>query len=193
MAVFLGRALGLFSRCGEEAVSLATETAERMCEGQMRELRALYDLGRTPEEYLDAVVGKTASMFRLAALLGGILGGARSATRNALAGYGEALGIAHQIIDDVLDLSAGAERTGKPQGNDLRNGNYTLPVIYALEERPELCELIQADASLEVVMQSLARSRAISRAIDDARRRLAGARAKVGLLSSANGLARDRR
>ena len=70
---------------------LASETAMRMCEGQIRELRALRDHGRTPAEYFEAIKGKTAGMFWLAANLGGLLGGADPAAMKALALYGETL------------------------------------------------------------------------------------------------------
>jgi geranylgeranyl pyrophosphate synthase len=186
--VFFGRALGLFASCGDEAVSLATETAMRMCEGQMLELRSLRDLGRTAAEYFEAIAGKTAGMFWLATQLGGVLGEADPGTQDALARYGEALGIAYQVIDDILDLTAGQPRTGKSHGNDLHNGNYTLPVIYALEEWPDLAELLRGDAETATVVGRLRGTQAIVRASADARRWIEQAKDAVNGLPAAEGL-----
>jgi geranylgeranyl pyrophosphate synthase len=187
-AVFFGRALNQIICCGEEAMMLATETSMRMCEGQMRELRALHDLGRTQAEYFEAIEGKTAGMFWLAANLGGHLGGADAEAMSALARYGESLGIAFQIIDDLLDLAGDPEDTGKSHGNDLQNGNYTLPVIYALEECPQLSELLREEAKVETVIGPIRDTHAIGRAGTEARRWIEKAKAAVCLLPAARGL-----
>jgi geranylgeranyl pyrophosphate synthase len=187
-AVFFGRALNLFACCGEEAVMLASETAMRMCEGQMRELRALHDLGRTQVEYFEAIEGKTAGMFWLAANLGGLLGEADLETKRALARYGESLGIAYQIIDDLLDLTGDSEDTGKSHGNDLKGGNYTLPMIYALEECPRLSELLREEATVESVIGPIRETHAIERACAEARRWIKKAKGAVCLLSTAREL-----
>jgi geranylgeranyl pyrophosphate synthase len=186
--VFFGRALNLFARCGDEAVVLASETAMRMCEGQMQELRALHDLGRTPAEYFEAIRGKTAGLFWLAANLGGLLGRGDPAVVDALALYGETLGVAYQIIDDVLDLIGDQRGMGKPHGNDLKNGNYTLPVIYALQECPELAELLQEEAPVETVIGPIRDSHAIGRASAEARRWIEKTRDAVHWLPAARRL-----
>jgi geranylgeranyl pyrophosphate synthase len=187
-AVFFGRALNLFVCCGDEAVILATETAMRMCEGQMRELRALHDVGRSPVEYFEAVEGKTVGMFWLAANLGGLLGGADAEAKSALARYGENLGVAYQIIDDVMDLVGDPEDAGKSLGNDLKNGNYTLPVIYALEEYPQLSELLREKASVETVIGPIRETQAIGRSRDEAHRWIEKAKGAVCLVPAASGL-----
>jgi geranylgeranyl pyrophosphate synthase len=187
-AVFFGRALNQIVCCGEEAVMLATETAMRMCEGQMRELRALHDVGRSQVEYFEAIEGKTAGMFWLAANLGGLLGGADPKVMSALARYGESLGIAFQIIDDLLDLTGDPEDTGKSHGNDLQNGNYTLPVIYALEECPRLSELLREEATIETVIGPIRDTHAIGRAGAEAGRWIEKAKRAACLLPAARGL-----
>jgi geranylgeranyl pyrophosphate synthase len=187
-AVFFGRALNLFACCGEEAVMLASETAMRMCEGQMCELRSLHDLGRSQAEYFEAIEGKTVGMFWLAANLGGLLGGADPEAKSALARYGENLGIAYQIIDDVMDLVGDPEDEGKSLGNDLKNGNYTLPVIYALEECPQLSELLREEATVETVIGPICDTQAIGRARAEARRWIEQAKGAVCLLPAARGL-----
>jgi heptaprenyl diphosphate synthase len=187
-AAFFGRALNQIICCGEEAVILATETSMRMCEGQMRELRALHDLGRSQTEYFEAIEGKTAGMFWLAAKLGGLLGGADPEAINALARFGESLGIAYQIIDDLLDLVGDPENTGKSHGNDLQNGNYTLPVIYALEECPRLSELLQEEAPVETVIGPIRDTHAIGRAAAEARHWIEKAQRAVRPMPAARGL-----
>jgi heptaprenyl diphosphate synthase len=187
-AAFFGRALNQIICCGEEALMLATETSMRMCEGQMRELRALHDLGRSQAEYFEAIEGKTAGMFWLAAKLGGLLGGADLEAINALARFGESLGIAYQIIDDILDLTGDPLGMGKPHGNDLQNGNYTLPVIYALEECPRLSELLQEEAPVETVIGPIRDTYAIGRAAAEARHWIEKAKRAVRPLPAARGL-----
>jgi geranylgeranyl pyrophosphate synthase len=187
-ALFFGRALNQIVCCGEEAVMLATETAMRMCEGQMRELRSLRDAGRSQREYFEAIEGKTAGMFWLAANLGGLMGGADPVSMSALARYGESLGIAYQIIDDLLDLTGNPDDTGKSHGSDLQNGNYTLPVIYALEECPRLFELLQEEATVEAVIDPIRDTHAIRRTSAEAQRWIEQAKEAVCLLPAARGL-----
>jgi geranylgeranyl pyrophosphate synthase len=186
--VFCGRALTLFARCGQDAVRLAVKTAEHLCEGQMIELRDLYNADRTPERCLDAVKGKTAGMFRLAAELGAMLGGADVGVQWQIGQYGLALGIGFQLIDDILDITGDQNQLGKPCGNDLSNGNYTLPVIYALDERPELGELLREDAPAESVVSQILETEAIARTSGEARSWISQAKEAVRGLPHAQGL-----
>lgn len=186
--LFFGRALTLFARCGQAAVVIAVKTGEHLCEGQMLELRDRYDVGRTPARCLEAVEGKTAGMFRLAAELGAMLGGADGAAQCQIGQYGLALGIGFQLIDDVLDLTGDHERLGKPCGNDLDNGNYTLPVIYALEESPKLGSLLREGAPVGGVVERIHETDAIARASVDARSWISRAKDAVRLLPEVRGL-----
>lgn len=167
--LFCGRALTLFARCGPGTVALAVKTAERLYEGQMLDLRDRYDAARTPERYLETVKGKTASMFQLAAELGAMLGGGDATARRQIEQYGLALGVGFQIIDDILDLSGDQRQLGKPCGSDLRNGTYTLPVIYALAERPMLGSLLRGGESIENAVAQILSTKAIASASNDAR------------------------
>lgn len=187
-AAFLGHALALISRCGPQAVLLASEAALDICKGQMLELKALYDYERTVADYMKAIEGKTGAGFRLAAELGAIFGGAQASEREALAAYGEAIGVAHQIIDDVLDLTADPMDTGKPAGVDLRNGNYTLPVIYALEERSELMTVFRNASDTRCAIEAIRETCAIARSVDVATHWLRRARSAVSGLPVAHGL-----
>jgi octaprenyl-diphosphate synthase len=84
-------------------------------------------------EYLDLIYRKTACLFSVCMRVGGILGGADSTQEERLGQYGRELGIAFQIVDDVLDLTASESVLGKPVASDLREGKATMAVIHALE------------------------------------------------------------
>jgi octaprenyl-diphosphate synthase len=87
----------------------------------------------TLDEYFDLIFRKTACLFSVCMRLGAILGGATAAQEEALGRYGHDLGMAFQIVDDVLDLTASEDVLGKPVASDLREGKATMAVIHALE------------------------------------------------------------
>lgn len=187
-SLFFGRALTLFARCGQDAVTIAVQAAQRVCEGQMLELQDRHNTARTPERHLRAITGKTAGMFRLAAELGALLGNADETARSSLEQYGTALGVGFQLIDDVLDFTGNQQQTGKQCGNDLSNGNYTLPVIYALQECPEIGLLLREDAETADVVNRICATRAIARASADAQNWMSRAKDAVHTLPEAQGL-----
>jgi geranylgeranyl pyrophosphate synthase len=94
----------------------------------------------TRERYLERCRLKTASLFAASCRLGALFGG-RPAMAESLGRFGECVGLAFQMLDDVLDVSGPQERTGKPRGTDLRDGTVTLPLILARERDPTLVEL----------------------------------------------------
>src|SRR5438105_3744758 len=96
------------------------------------ELRTAYNVDRTEAAYLAAIEGKTASLFATACRIGAIVGGLPREQIDALTAFGLAYGMAFQIVDDVLDVTATSEELGKPAGHDLVEGVYTLPVLRAL-------------------------------------------------------------
>jgi geranylgeranyl pyrophosphate synthase len=109
----------------------ATSLAE-ICDGQIRETLDAHRLSQSREDYDRRIYGKTAALFAGAAEMGGVIGGADSSSIQELRGFGKDLGMAFQIIDDVLDLREGTQSLGKPAGNDLRQGVITLPtMVYA--------------------------------------------------------------
>ncbi len=149
----------LLARASEIAASLSTEVAgllaatiARLCEGEVGELRTMWSVERTEDEYFSSIGGKTASLFSTAARIGGLTSGQSPAAVDALGAFGWAYGIAFQIVDDILDLTATAEQLGKPVGNDLIEGVYSLPVLRTLagdrgnELRPLLGGVIAGDA-----------------------------------------------
>jgi heptaprenyl diphosphate synthase len=134
----LARASSLAASLGAEVAGLLATTIGELCRGQVLELQHLFDVERSEEDYSSAIEGKTAALFATACRIGGMVTGVDEPTLDALTRYGQHLGMCFQIVDDVLDLTATDETLGKPTGQDLVEGIYTLPVIYALGSTPEL-------------------------------------------------------
>ena len=105
---------------------------------------------------------KTADLFSAACALGALLSGAPE-TAGAVGEYGRLIGLAFQVFDDILDCNGDEESTGKRPGTDVRDGTITLPLIYALEARPELAETLRrpvpADAEVDAVLARRHRDR----------------------------------
>jgi octaprenyl-diphosphate synthase len=113
-------------------LDVLTELTQQMVEGELLQMEKL---GRPIplHEYLDLIYRKTACLFSVCMRAGGILGGATAAQEERLGQYGRDLGMAFQIVDDVLDLTASESVLGKPVASDLREGKATMSVIHALE------------------------------------------------------------
>ncbi|MBV9479251.1 MAG: polyprenyl synthetase family protein [Acidobacteria bacterium] len=120
------------------------DLTQQMVEGELLQMEKLGKL-ISLEEYFDLIFRKTACLFSVCMRLGGILGGASSEQEDRLARYGRDLGMAFQIVDDVLDLTASESILGKPVASDLREGKVTMAVIHALERcRPAEKKKIEA-------------------------------------------------
>lgn len=130
----LARASEIAASLGTEVAALLARTIGRLCEGEVSELRAAFDIGRSEDHYLASIKGKTASLFATSCRIGGIVGGLARPSVEALTAFGESYGMAFQIIDDVLDVTATEAALGKPTGQDLVEGVYTLPVLRALAD-----------------------------------------------------------
>lgn len=117
-------------------VSVFASTLGDICDGQLHEMFDAHRLDQTREQYERRIYGKSASLFAGSAEMGAIIGRAPKAHITALRNYGTHLGMAFQIIDDVLDLTEQTQDLGKPAGHDLRQGTVTLPtMLYAAEIR----------------------------------------------------------
>ncbi len=113
-------------------VAIFASTLADICDGQLREMFFAHRLDQTREEYERRIYGKTASLFAGSAEMGAIIGDAPESHVQALRQYGSDVGMAFQIVDDVLDLREGTGQLGKPAGHDLTQGTVTLPtIIYA--------------------------------------------------------------
>lgn len=115
-----------------KVLDLLISLTQQMVEGELLQIQKL---GRpvSEEEYYDLIFRKTACLFSVSMQLGAALADATVEQEEALASYGRAVGLAFQIVDDVLDLTATEEVLGKPVASDLREGKTTLPVIHSLE------------------------------------------------------------
>lgn len=107
---------------------------QMMVEGELRQLETMGKIAVTESDYMELVDRKTASLFAACARLGAVVAGADESAESRLNDYAWNLGMAFQLVDDVLDFTASERVLGKPVGNDLREGKVTLPLIYALAE-----------------------------------------------------------
>lgn len=155
------RAFEELSAAGEpEAVRVLASSALDLSLGELAQGRAAYDLALPERAYADRVRRKTASLFAAACRLGALVGGLPAHTHDRLARFGDEVGMAFQIFDDILDLTGDPAATGKRRGADLRDGTVTLPVILALRGEPELADAIRAaggdDAAIDALCDRLA-------------------------------------
>ena len=116
-----------------DVVRLLCDVTLKMIEGELYQLTKTGDAGITEDEHLEIIRRKTAFLFSGCAEIGGLLGECTASQRIALREYGFNLGIAFQIVDDVLDYTAEESALGKPIGGDLREGKVTLPIILLLQ------------------------------------------------------------
>ena len=128
----LARASEIAADLGTEVAGLLAATIAALCEGQVREVRHAFNVDRSEEAYLASISGKTASLLATAARIGAIVADHSRDVVDAVTDFGHNYGMAFQVVDDLLDVTATDEELGKPSGNDLVEGTYTLPVIRAL-------------------------------------------------------------
>ena len=162
---------------------------QMMVEGELLQLERLHKIDITEADYMELVDRKTASLFSACARMGAIAAGANEAQENQLADFAWNLGMAFQLVDDILDFTSTEKILGKPSGNDLREGKVTLPLIYALEKASpadrQMVETILADSSYEnvpfmQVVKMLEQHQAIQRAYDRAKGFTEKAHALIG-------------
>ncbi len=134
----------LTARLGAEAVRIQAETFTRLVEGQILETVPPAQGGDPLEHYLRVVAGKTGSLIATSARYGAMFGATSPVTVAALTAYGEKVGTAFQLSDDILDVVSESVESGKTPGTDLREGVPTLPVMLALRStRPEDRRLLE--------------------------------------------------
>ncbi|MEW6188796.1 MAG: polyprenyl synthetase family protein [Actinomycetota bacterium] len=134
------------------AVDIMSQTALDLSLGELQQVETAHSLAQTIDDYLTVIRNKTATLFSASCQLGGLISGASEEDSEALKIYGENLGMAFQIYDDLLDLSGEKESLGKPIGADLRDGTLTMPILFALEEtelNSHLCRVIEGRNSTE--------------------------------------------
>jgi octaprenyl-diphosphate synthase len=123
-----------------DVIRLLCDVTLRMIEGELYQLTKTGDVDITEEEHFEIIRRKTAFLFGGCAQIGGMLGGVTPEQETALQDYGFNLGVAFQLVDDLLDYTADAVALGKPVGGDLREGKVTLPIILLLRRGGETAD-----------------------------------------------------
>ncbi len=130
----LARSAEIAAGLGPEIAGLLANTLGRLCEGQVAEVRSAFSVTRTEDEYFAAIAGKTAALMATSCRIGALTGGRPRQEVEALTTFGRCFGMVFQLRDDVLDVVGTEEELGKPAGQDLAEGIYTLPVLVALAD-----------------------------------------------------------
>lgn len=151
---------------GNEALKILTGTICAICEGEISQAQDTFNPAQTEEEYLARIGKKTADFIAASCELGALTAGLPPRDVQALREYGYAIGMAFQITDDLLDVTASSEQIGKPAGNDLRQGVLTLPVIYALRHSNRREELRGIIAAREMADEDVRRGLAVVHTTD---------------------------
>ena len=125
--LLFSRAASLTAPLGEDVAAVQARTFERLCMGQLQETLGPRDADPV-DHYINVLADKTGSLIAAAAELGVIVSGADERFREPVREFGESIGVAFQLVDDIIDLSASPE-TGKPAGTDVRAGVPTLPTL----------------------------------------------------------------
>ncbi|HYD67690.1 polyprenyl synthetase family protein [Azospirillum sp.] len=188
----------LFSRAFElmvgvgslDVLRILSRASAVIAEGEVLQLQTTNDTETSEQAYLEVIKGKTAELFAAACRVGAVVANRPQAEEMALYDYGMNLGIAFQLVDDVLDYSAKQAKLGKTVGDDFREGKITLPVVLAFrrgndEERAfwrrAMEELEQQDGDLERAQQLMAKHNALKDTVERARHYGAIARDALGL------------
>ncbi|WP_425800546.1 polyprenyl synthetase family protein [Desulfitobacterium sp. Sab5] len=130
----LARSLELIAKIDHPEVSrILAEVSVEMSQGEIQQIKASFDVKQNLKQYYYRIKRKTALLIEASCKLGAIVSGAPKRQVWALGAYGHAIGMAFQIVDDVLDVTAEASQLGKPVGGDLQQGIMTLPMILALK------------------------------------------------------------
>jgi heptaprenyl diphosphate synthase len=178
--LLFARASQLVSKLGQKALTLQADTFERLCLGQLNETVGPIEGQDVIEHYLSVLSDKTGSLISASAELGVLFSGADQKLREPVRKYGEAIGVAFQLIDDVIDIYSDGKTSGKTPGTDLRAGVPTLPVLYLRQDAHHdpasaaLVEIIDAglddDATLNDVLEQMRKHPATERAFQEAKR-----------------------
>jgi geranylgeranyl pyrophosphate synthase len=137
--LLFSRAFAVLAATGHrDAVRALSDASSALARGELLQREDAWSPAVTPDRYLERCRLKTAPLFSASCRLGAMLGDPGPGAADALARFGEGIGLAFQLFDDVLDVSGPTELTGKPRGTDLLDGTVTLPLIVARERDPEL-------------------------------------------------------
>jgi all-trans-nonaprenyl-diphosphate synthase len=157
-----------------EVVKLLSKVITDFAEGEIRQSLTAFDTNLTFEEYIEKSFYKTASLIAGSSKAAAVLSETSQEIAEEMYLFGRHFGIAFQVVDDILDFTSSTEVLGKPAGSDLKQGNITAPVLFALEEVPELRQLIAEEfrdaRTLERAIALVKSSNGIARAKELARK-----------------------
>jgi geranylgeranyl pyrophosphate synthase len=180
--LLFSRALAELAVDGEEAeVAELSSASVALALGELAQRRDAYDISISEERYLERCSLKTARLFESACRMGRVASGAPGTEE--IAAFGREIGLAFQLLDDVLDVTGPPERTGKARGTDLLDGTVTLPLILARRRDPSLqsLELRGLDqAGAEALCDRIAATGALEEVRDRAQRGIARAKRMIG-------------
>ncbi len=165
------RASDLTAGLGTEATHLQSRTFARLVEGQIAETAGPADGQDAVEHHLQVVADKTASLISTSARLGAMMSGASPAVVETVAAYGEVIGVAFQLSDDLIDVLSESDQSGKTPGTDLREGIATLPVLLARDDAA-LTAVLTGDLSGDEALGEALRQLRAHPAMDAARAQL---------------------
>jgi len=127
----------LVARTGNiDVIRLFAKTLMEIASGELQQDLSAYEYGQSTMQYFNRIYGKTASLFATSAQGGAMIAGLSNEQALALREYGENIGMAFQVMDDILDFSGDEDEMGKPVGSDLMNGTLTLPTLILIERHP---------------------------------------------------------
>ncbi|KAG6544571.1 hypothetical protein Mapa_013993 [Marchantia paleacea] len=151
-----------------EVIKLISQVIKDFASGEIKQAMSLFDCDLTLQDYMDKSYYKTASLIAASTRSAAIFSGVSSSVCEQMYDYGLQLGLAFQVVDDILDFTQTSEQLGKPAGSDLAKGNLTAPVLFALEKEPELRDLIAGEftdeGSLEAAIALVIRGGGIEKA-----------------------------
>ncbi len=166
--LLFSRAFAELAATGSEAaVGALSAASSALARGELMQRADAWSDDVTPERYLERCRLKTASLFEASCRLGALFGG-RPELAGALGSFGERLGVAFQMLDDVLDVAGPPERTGKPRGADLLDGTVTLPLILARRRDPSLAGTVRCAEEAAAVCDRIAATGALEEAREQA-------------------------
>jgi geranylgeranyl pyrophosphate synthase len=142
------RAFELCGRFDERLVRTAAQACIRLTEGEVMEGRMRHNSAASLDDYIEVITRKTASLFSAGGRVAADLAGARSNTIDSMEKLGLAVGLAFQMVDDLLDILGPEEKIGKPVGTDLRAGIISLPVVLGVQTSPELRKIFRDSSQL---------------------------------------------
>ena len=143
----MARSAGIAADLGTEIAGLLARTLAWLTRGQVSEVRTAFSVERTEQDYYEAIEGKTASLMASSCRVGALTANLDRDQVEALSEYGRCFGMVYQLRDDILDVTATNNQLGKPAGQDLAEGIYNLPTLFALRDPvvgAELAELLGA-------------------------------------------------